>query len=129
MDNEEVLDPQLEKLKLRITFEDSMLDNEEEYDNLLKNLLEDSKNIALSLKYPFEDYSKITFPIYLENWQIRCCMELYENLGKEGIKSYSENGISFTKDSGAISERLANEIIPVIGVPKIVVETNEETTN
>ena len=45
-----------------------------------------------------------------------CINILYDMLGKENIKSYSENGISWTRDGGNISNSLYEEIVPMVGV-------------
>jgi hypothetical protein len=49
------------------------------------------------------------------NWQLRCCEELYKLVGTNGIISYSENGLSWTRDSGSISKKLSEEIEPMAG--------------
>ena len=87
----------------------------ETYIKVLKRLLEDSKYVALSLRFPYKDYSNIELPIKYKNWQLRCCEEIYNGIGTEGIKSYSENGLSWTRDSGYISYELRGEIEPLVG--------------
>ena len=87
----------------------------ETYIKVLKRLLEDSKYVALSLRFPYRDYSTIELPTKYKNWQLRCCVEIYQGIGSEGIKSYSENGLSWTKDSGYISYELRGEIEPYVG--------------
>ena len=111
MDNE-----QLKLLKERITFDEAIFGDNDTYIKVLTQLLEDSKNIALSIRFPYEDYSLLELPAKYKNWQLRCCFELYQGVGKENIKSYSENGISWTKDSGNISNDLLEEIMPMVGV-------------
>lgn len=109
---------QLEKLKLRIPFDEDIFGRYSNYVNFLNNLLEDAKNIALAEIYPFEDYSELELPNKYLNWQIRASVELY-NLGdKNGILAYSENGLSWTKDSGNLSKSLMGEITRKAGVPK-----------
>ena len=54
-------------------------------------------------------------PSKYENWQLRCCIELYNQIGNQGIKSYSENGLSWTRDSAYITDDLKNEIESVVG--------------
>ena len=41
-------------------------------------------------------------------------------MGEEGYVSYSENGLSYTKQTDLISKSLMNELIPRVGVPKWV---------
>lgn len=106
---------QLDLLKKRIEYDETIFTNNETYESVLNRLLEDSKNIALSLRFPYKDYSKIELPNKYNNWQIRCCEELYNSIGNQGIKSYSENGLSWTRDSGYISYELRNEIEPFVG--------------
>ena len=54
-------------------------------------------------------------PLQYMNWQLRCCVELYNQIGNQGIKSYSENGLSWTKDSSYISDGLRQEIESTVG--------------
>lgn len=89
------------------------------YIDVLNRLLEDSKYIALSLRFPYEDYSNIELPNKYKNWQLRCCEEIYQGIGTQGIKSYSENGLSWTRDSGYISYELRGEIEPLVGYIKV----------
>lgn len=111
----------LDILKERISYKTNIFTDETTYGKVLNNLLEDSKFIALSLKYPFDD-TKEELPntSKYNNWQIRCALELY-NLLKSGgndFVSYSENGISWTRDSSIISKQLKSEIMPKVGIPK-----------
>ena len=98
----------------------------ETYIKVLKRLLEDSKYVALSLRFPYRDYSTIELPIKYKNWQLRCAVEIYQQIGSEGIKSYSENGLSWTRDSGYISYELRGEIEPLVGY---ITEEEEEEEN
>lgn len=85
------------------------------YIKVLNRLLDDSKFIALSLRFPYQDYSNMELPSKYKNWQLRCCQEIYQGIGTEGIKSYAENGLSWTRDSGYISYELRNEIEAIVG--------------
>lgn len=113
---------QIDLLKIRIPFDQDIFGTNEYYEQVLKNLLDDSKYIALSIRYPFDDYSSIDLPKKYNNWQLRCSVELYQGIGKENIKSYAENGIQWTRDAGNISNDLLDEIMPTIGVIKGVEE-------
>lgn len=113
-----VEEAQLELLKLRIPYDEDIFESERQYMLCLVNLLTDSKYIALSIRFPFEDYSNMELPKWLYNWQIRCSVEIYQMLGKENIKSYSENGLGWTRDGGNISNDLKDEIMPLVGVIK-----------
>ena len=106
---------QLDLLKERIEFERTIFTDNETYEKVLNNLLEDSKHVALSLRYPYQDYSEMELPKKYKNWQLRCCEEIYNQIGTIGIKSYSENGLNWTRDSSYISYELRNEIEPMIG--------------
>ena len=106
---------QLELLKERIPFNQRKYGNVETYGKTLTRLLEDSKYIALSLRYPYKDYSTLELPKKYYNWQLRCCEELIKLIGSANVKSYSENGISWTKDSGYLTDSLVSEIEPMVG--------------
>lgn len=106
---------QLELLKTRITYNEKVFGNYNIYEKVLNRLLEDSKFIALSLRFPYQDYSSMELPAKYNNWQLRCCEELYKNMGTQGIKSYSENGLSWTRDSAYITHELSSEIEPMAG--------------
>lgn len=115
---------QLDLLKERIEFDENIFTDNETYVKVLERLLEDSKYIALSLRYPYQDYSSMDLPLKYSNWQIRCCEEIYNGIGTQGIKSYSENGLNWTRDSGYISYELRGEIEPVVGY--IIQEESDE---
>lgn len=120
---------QYDVLSERIVYQSNIFGNSDTYRKVLNRLLDDSKYIALSLRFPYQDYSNIELPRKYYNWQIRCCQEIYQDIGREGIKSYAENGLSWTRDSGYISYELRGEIEPMVGyiMPKEETEeTNEE---
>lgn len=107
---------QLQKLKNRIPYQENVFNESiETYEKALLRLLEDSKYIALSLRFPYQDYYEIELPKKYYNWQLRCCEEIYRLIGTNGIISYSENGLSWTRDSGSISKSLREEIEPMVG--------------
>lgn len=108
-------DTQFNYLKERIEYDTNVFSNNEIYEKVLKRLLEDSKYVGLSLRYPYLDNWDIDLPKKYLNWQLRCCEEIYEQIGTIGLKSYSENGLSWTRDSSYISNELRNEIEPMIG--------------
>lgn len=118
---------QLEKLKERIIYDENVHKTVEYYEQILNDLLEDSKTIGLSLRFPyFKDYSKLELPEKYYNWQIRCCVELYKLAGNENIKSYSENGLNWEMFRNGLSLDLRNEIRPKVGVP---IEDDEDVSN
>lgn len=106
---------QKDYIKERIPFEQPVFGGVDVYEKVIERLYDDSKYIALSLKYPYKDFSNMELPKKYNNWQLRCCEEIYKNIGNEGIKSYSENGLAWTRDSGNLSTGLVNEIEPVVG--------------
>lgn len=109
---------QLGKLELRIPYDEDIFQNVSTYRQVLNDLLEDSKNMCLSILYPYEDISKMDLPSRYENWQLRACIELYNLADKQGIINYTENGISWGKKSDGLSVSLMNELTSRVGVPK-----------
>lgn len=109
---------QLPKLKDRIPYDVDIFEDTNMWESVLKALLEDSKSIALEVLFPFEDYSDLPLPKKYYNWQIRCCIELYNIADKQGYTNYSENSLSFTKLSDGLSNSLMNKLIPKVGIPK-----------
>lgn len=109
---------QLEKLELRIPYDEDIFQNVSTYRQVLENLLEDSKNMCLSILYPYEDISTMDLPSRYENWQLRACIELFNMADKQGIINYTENGISWGKKSDGLSVSLMNELTSRVGVPK-----------
>ena len=110
-----MVESMLDSLKKRIPYNENLHKTKEDYDFLLETLIEDSINIGLSLKYPFNDYSDKALPKKYNNWVIRCACELYNLAGNENIKSYSENGLNWEKFKSGLSTDLINEIVPSVG--------------
>ena len=106
---------QKDLLKERIEYDETIFTDNDTYEKVLTRLLEDSKYVALSLRFPYQDYYDMELPKKYLNWQLRCSEELYQSIGTQGIKSYSENGLNWTRDSGYISYELRNEIEQVVG--------------
>lgn len=117
---------QLDLLKERIEYDEKIFSDNETYEKVLNRLLEDSKYIALSLRFPYKDYSNIELPKKYYNWQLRCSQEIYQGIGSVGIKSYAENGLSWTRDSGYISYELRGEIEPMVGYIEEEVEESDD---
>lgn len=111
---------QFDLLKERIEYDKDIFTNNDTYKMVLNRLLEDSKYVGLSLRFPYVEDWDIDLPKKYKNWQLRCCVEIYEQIGTIGIKSYAENGLSWTRDSTYISNELRNEIEPMIGYIKEV---------
>ena len=106
---------QIVLLKSRIPYIENIFGDEETYLKVIDRLLDDSKFVALSIRFPYQDYSNMDLPSKYKNWQLRCCQEIYQGIGTEGIKSYAENGLSWTRDSGYISYELRSEIESFVG--------------
>ena len=106
---------QFDLLKERIEYDKEVFTDNDTYSKVLNRLLEDSKYVCLSLRYPYEEDWDIELPKKYKNWQLRCCVEIYEQIGTIGIKSYAENGLSWTRDSTYISNELRGEIEPMVG--------------
>ena len=112
---------QLTKLKGKIPYDVDKFGTQKEYEAKLSSLLEDSENIALSTLYPFlDDFEGIKLPKKYYNWQIRACLELNNWKNNTGVKSYSEAGLSWSKDNdGPLSTALMDELEPPsVGIPK-----------
>lgn len=109
---------QEEKLKLRIPYDEDVFPSYKLYQQIINDLLEDSKNMCLSILYPYEDTSTMDLPSRYENWQLRACVELFNLADKQGIINYTENGISWGKKSDGLSVSLMNELTSRVGVPK-----------
>lgn len=116
MDN--AIKDELEKLRKRIPYNSDVFETDYEYMNFLETLYEDATNIALSRLYPFENYSQIKLPARYYNWVLRCCAELYNLNGSQGITGYSENGMSWSRQTDGISKSLLNELTPRAKAPK-----------
>ena len=62
---------QLEQLKRRIPLDVDVFGNKTTYEMVLEDLLEDSKNICLSILYPFcDDFTDVELPKRFDNWQL-----------------------------------------------------------
>lgn len=116
---------QLNKLKARIRYNPDKFEDETVYEQILLDLLDDAKNIALSNIYPFENWDKYDLPKKYYNWQIRACIELFNLAGRANISTYSENGLSWSFFSDGLSKSLMAELIPHVGTPKIQDEEEE----
>lgn len=117
---------QLEKLKKRIPLEEWMQMDTEIYDQMLEDLLEDSKYIAFEILYPFEDYPDNLDSRY-HNWQLRACVELFNLADKAGITNYSENGISWSKLSDGLPQSLLSALTSKVGIPKRTETESDES--
>ena len=108
------------------TSSNNSIEYNETYIKVLKRLLEDSKYVGLSLRFPYKNDWDIDLPKKYLNWQLRCATEIYEQIGTIGLKSYAENGLSWTRDSTYISNELRGEIEPLIGYIEEEIEDDED---
>jgi hypothetical protein len=109
------------KLTKKIKYNENIHGTMDNYMVIIDELIESSKYIALSLKYPFlEDYSDLEVPTKYKDWQYRCCIELYklQNSSIGSFVSYSENGLGWSKLTDGLPQSLLNEITPHVGVPQ-----------
>lgn len=111
---------QLDKLKIRIPYKAKKYASQENYEAILQGYLDDAESIALETLYPFlDDYEDVELPKKYFNWQIRAAVEISKWQGNQGVKSYSETGLSWSKDNdGVLSTALLDELIPRVGTPK-----------
>lgn len=88
-------------------------------DSIFKIKLEDAKFEYLRLVYPYNPEIEELPNDRAKNWQTKCAIELYNNMGNENVISYAENGLSETYEKSGISQDLLNELPPAkAGVPK-----------
>lgn len=118
--------PQLAKLKVKIPYDEDIFGNNENWVTVLNDLLEDSQSILLETLYPFlDDFTNVEVPKAYLNWQLRCCVELYNMADKQGITNYSENSLSWTKLSDGLSNSLMNKLTSHVGVPRPTITEDE----
>lgn len=122
-------DPLLEELEKRIPYDADIHGTQENYNDMLNSLLDSSKETLLGKLFPFEDFSNYVTPPQYNNWLIRCCVEYYNLADKQGVTSYAENGLSWTRLSDGLSYSLMNQIISRAGVlnrTKIIRKNEDE---
>lgn len=117
---------QSDLLKERIPYEEAIFESQEEYGKVIERLLEDAKEDALSLRFPYKDTTDMELPKRYYNWQLRCAEELYNLIGSVNIKSYAENGLNWTRDTAYLSTYLVNKIEPMIGFIEDIEEDDED---
>ena len=91
------------------------------YDSLLNLLLKMANDLAKRTIYPFEEeFDEIVLSHKYDYWCVLAAKEMYQNMGNESIRSYSENGLSITyKDlTSGISKDLLGQLIPKVGIPE-----------
>lgn len=115
---EEELEIQLEKLQTKIPYDKDIFGDKNSWETVLTELLEDSKFIALEVLFPFDDFSEYPLPKRYYNWQLRCCVELYNLADKQGLTNYSENSLSWSKLSDGLSNDLMCKLTSKVGIPR-----------
>lgn len=105
----------LSKLKLLLGISDASKDD------LLELLMEIANDIAKRNIYPFvDDLDKIVLGTKYDYWIIQASKEMYQNLGQENVRRYSENGLSieYTDLVNGLSYDLLCQLVPKVGIPK-----------
>ena len=115
---EEELAIQLPKLMVKIPYDEDIFVTDENYQKILKDILENSKFIALETLFPFDDFENYVLPKKYYNWQLRCCIELYNLADKQGLTNYSENSLSWSKLTDGLSKDLMSKLTSRVGIPK-----------
>lgn len=118
---EEELAIQLPLLKDKIPYDEDIFVEEDNWELILNDLLTDSKSILLETLYPFDDdlvIEETAIPKKYYNWQLRCCVELYNLADKQGVVNYSENGLAWSKLVDGLSTSLMNKLNSHVGIPK-----------
>lgn len=101
---------------MRLEILEDITDNSK--DDIFRVKLEDAKFEYLRLVYPFNQEIEELPNDRAKNWQTKCAIELYNNIGNENVIQYSENGLSETYAKAGISQDLLNELPPAkAGVP------------
>lgn len=120
MEEENTETTQLDKLKIRIPYKAKKYTSTGNYEAILQGYLDDAESIALETLYPFlDDYENVELPKKYYNWHLRAAVEISKWQSNQGVKSYSENGLSWSKDNdGVLSTALLDELIPHVGTPK-----------
>ena len=118
---------QLPALKLRIPYDEAYFSSSEEWERVLTDLLNTSKDILFDKLFPFDDTVEYIVPPRRYDWQLRCCVELFNLADKSGLTSYAENDISWTKVSDGLSRGLMNQLISHVGVPRRTEVIEEDT--
>lgn len=103
------------KLKLLLGISDTSKDD------LLVLLMEIANDIAKRNIYPFvDDLNTIVLGTKYDYWIIQASKEMYQNLGQENVRRYSENGLSieYTDLVNGLSYDLLCQLVPKVGIPK-----------
>lgn len=104
----------LVKIKERIKAKFNL--DDEEITDCIEFAVEEYKRLKNDYETSLDDYTDDALI-----WIKKACLEIaemYENDISNKVKSYSENGYSFTLESGMLSDQLIKEIIANADYPK-----------
>lgn len=99
----------LTQLKLLLNITDNSKDT------LLNLLLKIAEDLALRTLNPFEeDIDSLVLPYKYNYWVVQASKNMYESMGSDNVKSYSENGlsISYRDLQNGVSKELLNQLVP-----------------
>lgn len=114
----EETDEELEEMliKMRIEILNNAADTSQ--DDIFIEKINDAKGIALYVLYPFNEEAELPNTWRMNNWIVRCAIELYNKMSSLNVQSYSENGLSVSYLTGSISKVLLDQLIPKAGAIK-----------
>lgn len=117
-ENPEEQDEELEEMILKMRIEILGDGADTSQDDIFKEKIDDAKGIALYVLYPYDDDKELPKTWRMNNWIVRCAIELYNKMSTLNVQSYSENGLSVSYLTGSISKILLDELVPKAGVIK-----------
>lgn len=98
---------QIAALKLRLA------DEPELKDDVLKEVLDNAKNIILLHRFPLSDFDSDTeLEEKYKGLQLDIAVELYSKRGAEGELSHVENGVTRSYGASTVSAELLRRIVP-----------------
>ena len=92
-------------------------------DKILTLKLKQANAIGLNILYPIKKGKDrpLEIPDIYDDWLVMAGVELYRGIGDENIKSYAENGLSYTRGTASLlSDELQTLLVPVAGSPGTV---------
>jgi len=111
-------DEELEEMLLKMRIEILKDSADTSQDDIFEEKINDAKGIALYVLYPYDDEAELPNTWRMNNWIVRCAIELYNKMSTLNVQSYSENGLSVSYLTGSISKILLDELVPKAGVPR-----------
>lgn len=125
------VDPVLQEMITKMRIEILGDSSDTSKDDVFEEKIKDAKGIALYVLYPFDEEAELPDTWRMNNWIVRCAIELYNKMSTLNIQSYSENGLSVSYLTGSISKILLDELVPKAGVIKYKKRCccNDNTTN